>query len=64
VVGEPQNYAITEVDREKVMRGLKKIDTAILSGYHLYHNYSRPHEGLDGLTPAEAANIKIEGKNK
>jgi transposase-like protein len=51
-------------DREKVMRGLKKMDTAILPGYQLYHNYFRPHEGLDGMTPAEAANIKIEGKNK
>lgn len=51
-------------DREKVMRGLKKSDTAILPGYQLYHNYFRPHEGLDGKTPAEAANIKIEGQNK
>lgn len=51
-------------DREKVMRGVKKMDTPILTGYQLYHNYFREHEGLDGKTPAEAANIKIEGKNK
>ncbi len=51
-------------DREKVMRGLKKTDTAILKGYQLYHNYFREHQGLDGKTPAEAANIKIEGQNK
>lgn len=51
-------------DREKVVRGLKKTDTAIIPGYQLYHNYFREHEGLDGKTPAEAANIKIEGKNK
>lgn len=51
-------------DREKVMRGLKKADTPILEGYQIYHNYFRPHEGLDGQTPAEAANIRIEGKNK
>jgi hypothetical protein len=24
----------------------------------------RPHEGLDGKTPAEASGIKIEGNNK
>jgi hypothetical protein len=35
-------------DREKVMRGLKRMDTPILKGYQLYHNYIRPHEGLKG----------------
>jgi hypothetical protein len=51
-------------DREKVMRGLKKTDTPILKGYQLFHNYIRPHEGLNGKTPSEACGIKIEGKNK
>jgi transposase-like protein len=51
-------------DREKVMRGLKKKDTPILTGYQIFHNYIRPHEGLDGKTPSEACGIKIEGKNK
>jgi transposase-like protein len=51
-------------DREKTMRGLKKTDTPILSGYQIFHNYIREHEGLDGKTPAEACGIKIEGKNK
>jgi transposase-like protein len=51
-------------DREKVIRGLKKQDTVVLKGYQLYHNYFRPHAGLNGRTPAEAANIKIEGRNK
>jgi transposase-like protein len=51
-------------DREKTMRGLKKIDTPILTGYQLYHNYRREHEALDGKTPAELAGIKIEGGNK
>jgi hypothetical protein len=51
-------------DREKVMRGLKKKDTPILTGYQIYHNYVRPHEGLNGNTPAEKCGIKIEGHNK
>jgi transposase-like protein len=51
-------------DREKTMRGLKTKETAILPGYQLYHNYFRPHEALNGKTPAEACGIKIEGKNK
>jgi hypothetical protein len=51
-------------DREKVMRGLKTKDTAILSGYQIFHNYIRPHEGLNGQTPAEKCGIEIRGKNK
>lgn len=51
-------------DREKTMRGLKKKDTPILQGYRIFHNYIRPHESLDGKTPAEACGIKVEGENK
>jgi len=51
-------------DREKTMRGLKTKDTPILTGYQLFHNYIRGHEGLDGKTPAEACGIEIKGKNK
>jgi transposase-like protein len=51
-------------DREKVMRGLKKVDTPILKGYQLFHNYIRPHEALDGKTPSELCGIKVEGTNK
>jgi transposase-like protein len=51
-------------NREKVMRPLKKPDSPIIKGLQEYHNFFREHEGLDGKTPAEAANIKIEGRNK
>ncbi len=51
-------------DREKTMRGLKRKRTPILQGYQLYHNFIRPHEALQGKTPAEACGIKVEGKNK
>jgi hypothetical protein len=51
-------------DREKVVRGLKRQDTKILTGYQIYHNYFREHEGLAGKTPAELSGIRIEGKNK
>ncbi len=67
--GEPHNNKMERMngevrDREKVMRGLKKTDTQILKGYQIYHNYIRPHEALDGKTPAEACGIVIEGENK
>ena len=51
-------------DREKVTRGLKKIDSPLLKGYQIYHNYIREHEGLNGQTPAEKCGIKIEGNDK
>ena len=51
-------------DREKVMRGIKKDDSVMFDGYQMYHNYLRPHMGLDGKTPAEKCGIKIEGDNK
>jgi transposase-like protein len=51
-------------DREKTMRGLKRNRTPILQGYQIYHNFIRPHEGLNGKTPAEACGITIEGTNK
>jgi hypothetical protein len=51
-------------DREKVTRNLKKSDTPILTGLQIYHNYVRPHMGLEGQTPAEAAGIEVHGENK
>ncbi len=51
-------------DREKVFRGLKNPDSPILPGYQIYHNYLRPHEALDGKTPAEACGIQVQGENK
>jgi transposase-like protein/predicted nucleic acid-binding Zn finger protein len=50
--------------REKVMRTLEKADTQILSGMQIYHNYVRPHEALNGKTPADAAGIQVLGENK
>lgn len=51
-------------NKEKTMRGLMKVDTPILKGYQIYHNDLRPHEALNGKTPAQACRIEIEGKNK
>ncbi len=51
-------------DREKVMRGVKKKDSVIFDGTQIYHNYFRPHMGLDSKTPAEACGIEIKGDNK
>jgi putative transposase len=51
-------------DREKTMRSLKTTDTPILKGMQIYHNFVRPHIGLDGQTPADKAGIEVKGENK
>jgi len=47
--------------RTKVMRGLKKLDSAelFLDGFLVNYNYFRPHDSLDGKTPAEVADSKF-----
>jgi len=51
--------------RTKVMRGMKNPDTArlLLDGWLIHYNYFRPHEGLGGKTPSEAAQIDFPYKN-
>jgi hypothetical protein len=52
-------------DREKTMRSLKKVDTPILKGLQIYHNYIRNHQGLqENKTPAERAGIQVEDNDK
>ncbi len=51
-------------DREQAFRDLKKQDTPIIDGLKIYYNFTRKHEGLNGLTPCVSAGIIIDGKNK
>ena len=51
-------------EREKVMRGLKEEQTPIIPMNKIYYNFIRPHQGLEGKTPAEVAGIGIDGENK
>jgi hypothetical protein len=51
-------------DRERVVRGVKKEDSPLIKGLQIYHNYIRPHEALDGRTPADECGIRVEGKDK
>ncbi len=51
--------------RTKVMRALKTKDTLqkFTDGWLAYYNFLRPHESLDGKTPAHKAGIKFKYKN-
>lgn len=51
-------------EREKIMRGIKVDDTPIIPMNQIYYNFVRPHMGLEGATPAEAAGVGIEEENK
>ncbi len=67
--GDEQNQKMERLngsirDREKTMRGLKKKNTPILKGMQVFHNFIKPHKGLDGKTPAEACGIQVNGENK
>lgn len=49
----------TRRERDKVLRGMKTDDTPIREGFDIYYNFIRPHMGLNGKTPSEEANIKL-----
>ena len=51
-------------DREKVFRGLKKMDTLILDGMKVYYNFTKKHSALKDKMPSEASLILVDGKNK
>lgn len=50
----------TRRERDKVLRGMKTDETPIREGFDIYYNYIRPHQGLEGKTPAEAAKIDLK----
>lgn len=49
-------------ERNKVMRGLGNNGSSetMMDGYKIYYNFIRPHMGLNGKTPAEAANLPLQ----
>jgi hypothetical protein len=51
-------------EREKVMRWIKVDDTPILPMNMIYYNFVRPHQALDGKTPAEMAGIGVGRPNR
>ncbi len=52
-------------ERTKVMKAFRNIDTLLqfTGGFLVYYNFLRPHESLNGKTPAEVARIDYDVKN-
>jgi putative transposase len=68
---KPENTELIErwhgtlKDRTKSLRGLKTPETAskFLDGFLAWYNFMRPHESLNGKTPAEEAKIQYTAKS-
>jgi transposase-like protein len=60
-----ERFHSTLKTRTKVMRGLKKRESArlFLDGWLVHYNFFRPHEALNDKTPAEVAKINFPFKN-
>jgi hypothetical protein len=48
----------------KVQHGWKTHKSAIAEGQRIYYNLIKPHQALDGKTPAEKVGMKIDTKDK
>lgn len=59
-----ERWHSTLKERTKTLRGLKSVETAdrFLGGFLVFYNYLRPHETLDGATPAEYAGVIYDCK--
>ncbi len=49
-------------ERVKVQRGWKSFESQIAEGQRIHYNFVKPHQALEGMTPAQRANIPIENK--
>ena len=51
-------------ERTKVQRGWKSLETVLPEGQRLQYDFVKPHQALAGQTPAEAAGVGVQGRNK
>jgi transposase-like protein len=60
-----ERFQGTLKDRTKVLRGLKKPETAkkFIEGWLIHYNYFRPHISLKGRTPAQRAGIILSAND-
>jgi len=56
-----ERYNGTNRERNKTMRALDTDKSAqtYVDGFQVYYNFIKPHMGLDGKTPAEAAGLDL-----
>jgi len=42
------------------MRGFKGQEKVFADGFRTYYNFIRPHQGLNGMTPSQKANLALD----
>ena len=47
-------------ERVKVQRGWKSWESQIAEGQRIHYNFVKPHQALEGQTPAQRAGIQIQ----
>ncbi|MDG6995765.1 MAG: transposase [Nitrososphaerota archaeon] len=47
-------------ERVKVSRGWKSMESAIAEGQRIHYNFVKPHEAVEGMTPAQRAGISAK----
>jgi transposase-like protein len=59
-----ERFQGTLKERTKVMKAFRDIETLIpfTEGFLVYYNFLKPHEALDGKTPAEKAKLRYSAK--
>lgn len=59
-----ERFHETLKERTKVMKAFRDIETlnTFTQGFLVYYNYLKPHESLEGKTPAEKAGVKYQVK--
>lgn len=66
---DPNNNRIERLngtlrERVKVQRGWKNPASKIAEGQRNHYNFVKPHNALQGQTPAQFAGVGIEAQNK
>jgi putative transposase len=70
IQGEVNNNCIerfhgTVRERNKVMQTIKNPNSPYIDGQRLYYNHIRPHQAINGKTPAQAAGLELDlGENR
>lgn len=55
-----ERYHGTFREFDKVRRGFKSKEQNISDGFRTYYNFIRKHQGLNGLTPSQKANLDLQ----